>query len=239
VATEEEARATRYSDVCGTIDELKRILWEERSTVGAGDPSAEELVRDISFMLDRMDGRAREYASFREALRGLLASMDALAPSPRAEARPREAEVLGSLGRGVASDGAAEGLCGRLEEIRDVANRMERLLRASRTLAARVSGAYRDVRGARSWAVDEEGAARELPVPAEYEAWLPPRPHREVVLDWISRGRLHLRSGEIPLIEFEDGGTMPLSDVRWSDEVQNFHRKDEKPNARAYRRYRG
>jgi hypothetical protein len=116
---------------------------------------------------------------------------------------------------------------------------MERLLRSSRTLAARVARAYQELRGARSWAVDEEGSARPLPIPAEYEAWLPPNPHRTVVLDWISRGRLHLRAGEVPLIEFEDGGTMPLSDARWSEEVQNFHHKDEKPSARAYGMYRG
>ena len=235
----EPARTTRYSDVCGTIDELKRLLWEERPRASGGDTAVADLVRDISFMMDRMDGRARAYAEFREALRGLVAAMDGLAPSPRAEAGPREAAVLRAIGQGVSSDAAAEELCVRLEEIRDVANRMERLLRSSRTLASRVSRAYREVRGERSWAVDEEGSARLLPIPAEYEGWLPPRPHREIVLDWISRGRLHLRAGEVPLIEFEDGGTMPLSDARWSDEVKNFHRKDEKPNARAYRAYRG
>jgi hypothetical protein len=146
--------------------------------------------------------------------------------------------VLESLAAGLSGDADAERFCERLEEVRDVANRMERLLRGFRTAAARVAVAYRRVRGERSWAVDEEGTARNLAIPAEYEGWLPPQPHRDVVLDWISRGRLHLVPGSVPLIEFEDGGTMPLADVRWSEAVKNFHRKDEKPNARAYSTYR-
>ncbi len=28
-----EYRQTRFSDVCGTIDELKRLFWEERNKV--------------------------------------------------------------------------------------------------------------------------------------------------------------------------------------------------------------
>lgn len=239
MGTGEQARATRYSDVCGTIDELKRILWDERHRAQAGDLALAELVRDMSFMLDKMDGRARAYAEFREALRGLLGTMDALTPSPRAEARPREDQALQALEHRVPTDAAAEDLCLRLEEIRDVANRMERLLRGFRTAASRIAIAYRRVRGARSWAVDEEGTAGSLPIPAEYEGWLPPQPHRDIVLDWIARGRVHLVSGAVPSIEFEDGGTMPLSDVRWSQEVKNFHRKDERPNARAYTTYRG
>jgi hypothetical protein len=238
VGTRDEARATRYSDVCGTIDELKRILWDERHRAEVADPALAELVRDMSFMLDKMDGRARTYADFREAVRELLGVMDALTPSPRAEAWPREEEALRTLARRVLTDAAAEALCARLEEVRDVANRMERLLRGFRTAASRIAIAYRQARGARSWAVDEEGAARSLPIPPEYEGWLPPQPHRDIVLDWISRGRVHLVPGSVPLIEFEDGGTMPLSDVRWSEEVKNFHRKDEKPNARAYTTYR-
>jgi hypothetical protein len=76
------------------------------------------------------------------------------------------------------------------------------------------------------------------------EAWLPPSPHREVIVDWLRRGRAAVLSeaeaerfppgpqGREPLVQFEDGGVMPLRAVRWSDEVRNFYPLGTAPHPR-------
>jgi hypothetical protein len=76
------------------------------------------------------------------------------------------------------------------------------------------------------------------------EAWLPPSPHREEIVDWLRRGRAALLSdeeaarfpagpqGREPLVQFEDGGVMPLRAVRWSDEVRNFYPLGSTPHPR-------
>ncbi|MDQ3701638.1 MAG: hypothetical protein M3442_12070, partial [Chloroflexota bacterium] len=76
------------------------------------------------------------------------------------------------------------------------------------------------------------------------EAWLPPSPHREVIVDWLHRGRAVILSnveaarfpvgpqGHEPLVQFEDGGVMPLRVVRWSTEVRNFYPLGATPHPR-------
>jgi hypothetical protein len=97
--------------------------------------------------------------------------------------------------------------------------------------------------------VGQEGQTEPLPawVP---EAWLPPPPHAERIVDWLRRGRAALLSeaeavklpvgpqGREPWVQFEDGGVMPLRVVRWSEEVQNFHPlgQDPHPRGRLYRK---
>ncbi len=50
--------------------------------------------------------------------------------------------------------------------------------------------------------------------------WLPPSPHREAVLEFLSKGRAHIEErghNMPPLLVFEDGGVMELPRVRYKD----------------------
>jgi hypothetical protein len=50
--------------------------------------------------------------------------------------------------------------------------------------------------------------------------WFPPSPHKEAVMDFLNRGRVHIeeRGHNIaPLLVFEDGGVMELPKARFKD----------------------
>ena len=288
-----EVRTTRYSDVCGGTDELKRVLTEEpeRTSTPEGRALVRGLVDDALYMLARMEVRLREYQAFRDEMARLVAQMREL-PEPRLADAEGEAgrlrEILdreGDLPLQAIADGA--------EEIRQVANDMEGALRRHKEACIAAGRAYLQLKGARGWedgsrtalvpgaphaagdassaadtirgsqngregqdgqadgqssapAAETAGATLPSWIP---EAWLPPSPHRELIVDWLLRGRAALLSdeevakfppgpqGREPLVQFEDGGFMPLRAVRWSDEVRNFYPlgHDPHPRGRLYR----
>jgi hypothetical protein len=271
-------RTTRYSDVCGGTDELKRILNEERSfaSTAAGRETLLGLVDDSQYMLARMEERLREYQRFRDELLRLVQQLQAI-EEPRLQQAAAEAERIRAILQPDAgpqgaplSDATVEEIVQRAEEIRQVANDMEGALRRHKEAAIAAGRAYVSLRGARGWddgiqelAADASIASGAAPggatataagsarLPAGVpEAWLPPTPHREVVLDWLRRGRAVLLSeaeaahfppgpqGREPLVQFEDGGVMPLRAVRWSEAVQNFYplgSPEPHPRGRLYR----
>ncbi|MBI3974682.1 MAG: hypothetical protein HY332_25685 [Chloroflexi bacterium] len=279
-------RTTRYSDVCGGTDELKRLLTEEPDL--AASPQGREtlwaLVDDGVYMLARMEERLREYQAFRDELERQVEQMRQI-EGPRLHDAAREAGRLRAL---LSEDNAggplpAQEIVERAEEIRQVANDIEGALRRHKDAAIQAGRAYLRLRGARGWddgstTADAAGAADVAAAPAPAagsdgapeagqgapssgsaaqplppgvpEAWLPPPPHREVIVDWLRRGRASLLSaeeaakfppgpqGREPLVQFEDGGVMPLRVVRWSDEVRNFYSlgTDPHPRGRLYRK---
>ena len=258
-----ELRATRYSDVCGGTDELKRFLTEEPERAGA--PEGRQLVRalvdDGLYMLARMEERLREYQAFCDLLAELVERMHAL-PEPRLHDAAREAEAIGAA---LERDGAldAQKLVDRAEEIRQVANDMEGALRRHKEGVIEAGRAYLRLKGGRGWndssaaarsATDSGSAAGDglaAPLPDWIpQGWLPPAPHREKIVDWLLRGRAALLpeeqvdrlpvgpQGPEPWVQFEDGGVIPLRVVRWNEEVRNFHPlgQDPHPRGRLYRR---
>jgi hypothetical protein len=58
---EAPARRTRFSDVCGTIDELKRLLHQEPESSVAQPQVLESLIDDALFMEARMEVRLKQY----------------------------------------------------------------------------------------------------------------------------------------------------------------------------------
>ena len=267
-----EVRTTRYSDVCGGTDELKRLLTEEPARVATTEGRAElrGLVNDGLYMLARMEVRLREYQDFRDELARIVAHMRTL-DEPRLAAAAAEAERIREVLAGGGNLPLQE-IADRAEEIRQVANDMEGALRRHKEACISAGRAYLQLKGPRDWedgshtaasAAQIDGAAETsaadgaadsaahetLPswIP---EAWLPPSPHREKIVDWLKRGRAALLSeeevarlpagpqGREPLVQFEDGGFMPLRAVRWSEEVRNFHPlgQDPHPRGRLYRK---
>ncbi len=226
---------TRFSDVCGTIDELKRMLVEEPERAAADPQPTLQTIDEALFMEQRMRERVVEYERFRAAIAAQLASMADLAtPPPDAASAERVAlkELLGT-GRVLSADERAE--AERLAEtIRAVAQHLEHTLYGFKTAALELARAYRTVEGNRRWVLDDTDA-EQVPLPDEpaWSRWLPPSPHRERILRFLRSGRADLLPAspdEPPRIQFEDGGVMLLPTVRWSEDVHNFYPVDHVPH---------
>lgn len=112
------------------------------------------------------------------------------------------------------------------------------------TAVAGATGVGPDANGRSAAGRDgQDGQADSLP-PWVPEAWLPPTPHRERIVDWLRKGRAALLSeaeaarlpigpqGREPWVQFEDGGVMPLRVVRWSEEIRNFYPLGQDPHPR-------
>jgi hypothetical protein len=225
-------RVTAFSDVCGGIDEFQRALREEPQAADTehGREALKTLVDDALYMLGRMEQRLSAYAAFWE---GVADSQEAVRQirHPNLTSAAEERRAISTVLR-QARPISTEELIQRAEGIRLVAGEMEAVLRHHKQAVINVGKAYVQIRGQQSW---DDGARETSLPPAVPEAWLPPSPHRERIVDWLHRGRAILRPAEAtadepagsfghePLVEFEDGGVMPLRAVRWSDEVQNFY----------------
>jgi len=271
-----EVRTTRYSDVCGGTDELKRLLTEEpeRAVTPEGRAALRGLVDDGLYMLARMEIRLREYQAFRDELARIVEQMRQL-DEPRLRDAAQEAAEIRRLLE-TKGELPLQEVADRAEEIRQVANDMEGALRRHKEACIAAGRVYLALKGPRDWEDGADQYATATPgAPAQAaqngrvgdgsqerqagyealppwipEAWLPPEPHREKIVDWLKRGRAALLSeeevaklppgpqGREPLVQFEDGGFMPLRAVRWSEEVRNFHPlgQDPHPRGRLYRK---
>ena len=72
-----KSRQTRFSDVCGTMDELKRLHHEEHETV-TRDPIAviKPLLEDAMYMLNGMQERIGEYDDYRNRVRAAMGRLE-------------------------------------------------------------------------------------------------------------------------------------------------------------------
>lgn len=246
-------RVTRYSDVCGGTDEFKRILTEELPRAHTPSARAElgSLVADGAYMLDRMQMRLTEYEAFRETVRATLVALDEIVPPDMVLATRETGSLEGAL-RADEIDLDARDLIHRAEEVRQVANDMEGALRRHQEGAISLARAYATLRGHRGWpdnlTPDAPVSPSTTDLPAWIpQAWLPPAPHAEAIVDFLIRGRASLLSdaeldtypvgpqGREPIVQFEDGGVMPLRVVRWDNDVENFHPLGQVPHPRGLR----
>src|SRR5947208_16590360 len=79
-------RQTRFRDVCGSVDELKRVLYEEPDRAAAEPRVLDALIEDVLYMLARMEQRLEEYEQFRTALLTVARELPQIGESRRAEA---------------------------------------------------------------------------------------------------------------------------------------------------------
>jgi hypothetical protein len=244
------ARQTRYRDVCGSVDELKRLLFEEPDRAAAEPQVLEALVEDMLYMLARMEQRLMEYEQFRAEVLEATAALRQIGGSRRAEALDLAPVLRAQLPHGTAlTPTARDAAVASAEAIRDVAQDVENKMSRYKTLALAIEAAYRMVRGPRAWVLDEaEAEAAALPGEPEWARWLPPSPHRERILRHLRSGRAHLLTAEEmaslrgtgapvddgpPWVQFSDGGVMALPNVKWSDEIANFYSSETPPHPRA------
>lgn len=157
-----EFRATQYSDVCGSVDEMKRVFAEEASHAERDPGYVLSLLEDARYMIGRMYRRQEEYTAFLERLTELcerLASIPVVERAPADEAAGRVEHVVRTASESLAQQ--RELLDGLAEQIRAVAQAQEDRLRDQKEVALLVGKAYRDCRGTRNWDEDETGAKSE------------------------------------------------------------------------------
>ena len=233
-----ETRQTLFSDVCGTMDELKRLHYEEHPRI-LEDPAdvLNPLLRDAEFMLGSMGDRLERYDRFRADVRSLLEQ------SQQSElvATQQAGEALGFLRQLVAASdeyGSAdvEAISKAAEEIRAVATEQEHRLRAHKEFALKLYEAFMDVKGGRPWILaDQEAGSYKAGLRKQYQSWLPPEPHGTMLLDRLAESGAVVvegsRSDGEPDIRFEDGGSIAMSQVRWDPNVRNFHPANFTPGA--------
>lgn len=238
-------RDTRFSDVCGTMDELRRLLAEERESV-AGDPASflGPLTEDAGFMLERMGARLAEYEAFAEHLRELSAIAQ---ESESVDLRAAESALRALRQRAASREAfaaAPEKEMGELAEtVRDAASAQEARLRKFKDVCIKLGALLDEVRGGRPWGPSEEELSSfRSEILAKYAAWLPPRPHLGRLLERLEQTTAHVmdpgKPGAEPLVQFEDGGVIRMSKIRYDEQVRNFHPAGAPPapSGRQYRR---
>jgi len=239
------SRQTRFSDVCGTMDELKRLVHEEYERV-VSDPAGTlgPLLDDALFMLRRMRTRLKEYARFREDVRDLLSQVDQaeeVDADKASHALERAEECIKSASDGQRLDvGKTDSLA---EETRAVASAQEHRLRAQKDVALNLYDLLIRIKGSRPWIVSaEDTESHENSIKRRYQAWLPPEPHCGELLKRLAASRAHVLESDTPdgepVVQFMDGGSMRMSQIRWNPDIKNFHPASFRPGptGREYRR---
>ena len=235
------SRQTRFSDVCGTMDEMKRLLHEEHERV-ASDPEGTilPLLADALYMIGRMKARSEEYLRFRDRISNILSHLDQLDhvdPQKACQAIESQSRSLKSQSLDVRE------LDALAESTRAVASAQEHELRAHKELTLKLHDEFVKIKGNRAWLMFADHAeSPEKTMEKTYQAWLPPQPHRAELLKKLAASRAFVTTSEQPdgepMVQFMDGGAMRMSQVRWEPAVKNFHPASFQPGAtgREYRR---
>jgi gas vesicle protein len=150
---ETASRQTKYYDVCGSLDELKKLL-EEKPELAKSDPAQlVDLIDDACYMLSRMQGRREKYKAFAEAVARVSERLNKIG-GPEVEDAYQKAEELRNFLKN-----SPEKVTEKLQELyemaegmRKVANPMEsQVLYVYRDLAIELSELYAQIKGSRKW----------------------------------------------------------------------------------------
>ena len=240
-----KSRQTRFSDVCGTMDELKRLHHEEHETV-TRDPIAviKPLLEDAMYMLIGMQERIGEYDDYRNRVGAAMQRLEEeirTVIDPAITAVKFMEDAMESNQRYGATDVAD--ISNAAEAIRSVASSLEHELRARMELALEFNRLFLEIKRDRPWVLDGDDIdSYKGKVELDYQAWLPPEPYRTMLIDLLASSRAEIidsqHPGGEPIIQFDDGGSIAMSQVRYDSEVENFHPANHKPapGGRLYRR---
>ena len=228
-------RETRFSDVCGTVDEFRSVLSKgklRKDEVGV----LQNLVDDALYMIGRMMSRFKEHEKMREHLRALVKKMDEIEPERALEAFSLADELKNLVSTDLSKEDL-EKATGLAEKIRKVAGELEGILRSCKGGCLDLMELYGRTKGVRDWSVDEKkrmGLALPIIISVDdilksVKEWLPPEPHRTKLIEFVKAGRAHIQPKQRkrpPMVYFEDGGTISLHKVRYSCEIRNFYPVD-------------
>lgn len=146
-------RQTNYYDVCGTIDELKKLLEENPELAQSNPARLFELIDDMCYMLARMQRRRGTYKEFAEAANSVSQRLNQI-EGPDVEDAYQNADELRNFLKSNPDKvaGNLQDLHRMAEGIRKVANRMEKeVLYAYRDLAIELGKIYSQIKGSRKW----------------------------------------------------------------------------------------
>lgn len=227
-------RQTQFSDVCGGMNELRRLAAEEPDRLQDQAPDLVlPMLEDARYMIGRMAERIDEYRDLAKEITRLeeaIASVEIISHTP-CDTGSQAIHAWVRRGAPVDEQGVSE-LYEAVEEVRSVASAQENTLRRFKDLTLQLHAAFEQVRGERPWLLAE--ADRESHVSQlqrRYQAWLPPAPAGEILLDWMTRDRLTVQEGDRsdgqPVVLFDDGGAIPMSKIRWDANIRNFYPADQ------------
>ncbi len=245
MAGNKKLRQTAFSDVCGTMDELKRLIDEgKKESVYKKNSLAGSLAADAEFMLKKMDSRLKEYREFSIRIIKSAESLNSVGPAGIEEGLSGLQKLFGIISSKKPRDaGLRIEIFGLAEAVREAATLQEHKMREYKDLALKVNELFTSVRGTRPWLLaDEDDGSYRQNLVKKYQAWLPPEPHQTRLLDRICKSKNvtiePAEAGEEPSVNFEDGGAIKMSRVRYDEDIQNFHPAGFKPgkSARSYRR---
>lgn len=146
-------RQTNYYDICGTIDELKKLLKEKPKMAEYNPSRFFELIDDVCYMLSRMQTRQEKYKQFAEAVIKIAQKLEQI-KVPDINYALRKSEKLSNfiLEQPGNVEEKLEQLYETAEEIRHVANCMEKdVLYTYRDLSKELGQIYAEVKGSRKW----------------------------------------------------------------------------------------
>ena len=154
------ARQTHYTDVCGSIDELKRIEEEEPARVQAEAEHITALLDDVQHMMERMQRRWDVYKEAADALLEAAQRMQAITGPdvPGGLAKLEEMRRF-LLERPEEVADSVPWLHKTAEEVRTVAGRNEQTLYAYREAWIEAGASYLHVKGSRAWNSDNGEAS--------------------------------------------------------------------------------
>ena len=155
MSAEGAARQTHYTDVCGSIDELKRIEEEEPARVQSDVAHITELLDDIQHMMERMHRRWDVYKEAADALMAVAQQMQEITGPDVPGGLAKLAEMRQFLlerPEEVADN--VPWLHETAEKVRTVAGRNEQTLYAYREAWIEAGASYLHVKGSRAWNSD-------------------------------------------------------------------------------------
>lgn len=143
---------TQFSDVCGSMDEFKKLLETEPQLVRSGPARLLRLVEDACYMISRMARRRESYREFSSRVRALCERMEENEGPDVEKAHEAAGAVRASL-RAEPRETTAEitELCRLGEEIRRVAGELESVLSAHKKAAIEVGELHSQIKGGRNW----------------------------------------------------------------------------------------
>ncbi|HET6383399.1 MAG TPA: hypothetical protein VFJ58_08420 [Armatimonadota bacterium] len=145
-------RTTHFLDVCGSIDELKRILTDDPGIASRDPARLNRLLEDALYMIHRMDRRLEQYHDFCENVESQIRRMELCIGVDWEPAEQSAAIIRQALtDRPAAIPKNLKKLFEEAEKIRNVASGLEEALYLLRDACIEIFTLYEEVRGARQW----------------------------------------------------------------------------------------
>ena len=145
---------TRHPDACGSVDELKGLLSDSPELAESDPDRLLQLLTDACYMISRMHRRGEEYENFISEVASLCKQVEAPEPKGAYQAADEIRAFLKNSPQDVTAN--LEKLHKLAEDVRTVASKQERGMKAYKDLSIRIGRLYRNIKGGRNWEENEK-----------------------------------------------------------------------------------